>query len=322
MTDDRNDFLEDDLNEDDDSTVAVAFDGSDIGFDLAREQEGAFLTVIAGNRVGEMVRVDKETPMTVGRGQDTTLRINDAGASKEHCRFTMDEEGKVFAADLKSTNGTRVNGEPIEKVELNDGDKIHIGSSTILKFAFADSLDESFQQRMYEAALRDPLTGLYNRRHLTGQLETEFSYAWRHGLPLSFVMVDLDHFKQVNDTYGHLTGDAVLRGFGQRLAGAVRREDFAARYGGEEFAILCRQTNVELAMGVAERLRRMIEQASLVPEQPEVRVTISLGVSGIPHPEIGSAIDLINTADRALYEAKRSGRNQVCLFNERPGGKG
>jgi diguanylate cyclase (GGDEF)-like protein len=298
--------------DDDEGTVAVSPDMA-LSLDLGAPTSDAYLTVIAGSRVGEMVKL-VAGDLTIGRGLTAGFRINDPGASKEHVRVTLSEDGTVRAIDLGSRNGTRVNGEPISEVALADGDKLQVGAATIFRFAHADAIDESFQQQMYEAAQRDTLTGLFNRRLLTERLEMEYSYALRNRTPLSFVMIDIDHFKRINDTHGHPIGDVVLRCVGQRLLSAVRREDFPARYGGEEFAILCRQTDVAVAKAVAERIRGMLECSSVVPEMPGLRVTLSAGVAGIPDSGIASALGLIEAADKALYAAKGAGRNRVCAF--------
>ena len=142
------------------------------------------------------------------------------------------------------------------------------------------------------------------------QLDAEFAYSLRHRAPLSFILADLDHFKQLNDTRGHLTGDEVLRGVGDHLKGTVRREDFAARYGGEEFAIVCRGTTAEVAVTVAERIRTLIQSSQLVADQPAIKVTISAGVATFPE-DAAEAAALIECADQALYEAKEGGRNRV-----------
>src|SRR5581483_6850222 len=149
--------------------------------------------------------------------------------------------GEVTIEDLKSANGTVVNGEPVgATAALKDGDKIRLGSTTILKFTYHDHLDESFQQQMYDAALRDALTKAFNKKYFLDRLETELAYAKRHAAHLSLLMIDIDHFKQVNDTYGHLAGDFVLSRIARIALGTVRTEDVFARYGGEEFGVICR----------------------------------------------------------------------------------
>lgn len=292
----------------DDETCAIDFSGGE----LAGGETQAYLTVLSGSRLGEMVQVSDQ--MTIGRADDADLQVRDDGVSRLHARLSVGADGSVEIADLGSRNGTHVNGKRVERATLADGDKILIGSLTILKFAFADKAEESFQQQMYNSALRDPLTGLYNRRFLENQIEAEFSYAVRHQTSLSVVLLDIDHFKSVNDTYGHPVGDRVLVGLASLLKGAIRTEDLAARFGGEEFVLVCRGIPATVARNVIDRIRRTVERSSLVPDEPARRVTISAGVASVPDPRIASATALVDSADQALYRAKHEGRNRVVVF--------
>jgi diguanylate cyclase (GGDEF)-like protein len=273
----------------------------------------AHLIVIFGTHVGEMIKIGER--LVIGRGSQADFRVDDSGVSKAHLCIFKREDGSVAVRDLGSRNGTCVNNQPITaETILQDGDKIHFGSTTVLKFSLADTLEKTFQQRMYEAALIDPLTGLRNRRHFMEHLETEFSFAARHRSPLSLVMFDIDRFKDLNDAHGHLVGDEVLRSIAGQLMRATRKEDLAARYGGEELALICRQAPVERAFALAERIRRTIETARLLESQPHRSVTVSAGVAGVPHPKIDDPQALIRAADEALYAAKHAGRNCVRRF--------
>jgi two-component system cell cycle response regulator len=211
---------------------------------------------------------------------------------------------------LNSVNGTLVNGEAIDRYPLRDSDKIQVGEKTILKFAHSDALEEGFHQAMYEAAVRDGLTGTYNKRHFLERLVTEFAFAQRHGMALSLLMVDVDHFKKINDGLGHPAGDQVLITLAQLLTAAIRTEDLLARYGGEEFAILCRGTAIGQASILAQRLRASVESHLFEYRDERISVTISVGV-GACLKATANAQQLIVDADAALYEAKRSGRNRV-----------
>jgi diguanylate cyclase (GGDEF)-like protein len=240
------------------------------------------------------------------------LRLNDDGISRRHCRV-LSIGGRVIIEDLGSANGTLVNGEMIQHQELKEGDKIRLGANTMLKFTYQDKLDETFQQQMYDAALRDGLTKCYNKKFFSDRLETEFAYAKRHKTMLSLVMFDVDHFKRVNDNYGHLAGDAVLVQLARITQSMLRTEDVAARYGGEEFAIICRGIPLLNAGVVGERMRCAVEQHNFDYEGKRLPVTISVGVAALPEAQVNSPAELVGEADEALYEAKRSGRNRVCL---------
>lgn len=273
----------------------------------------AYVTVLTGSNKGEMHRVeDGET--FIGRGQSATIRLNDDGISRRHARL-LQQDNAVILEDLKSSNGTTVNGNPVtdSPCRLQDGDKIRLGSTTVLKFTYNDQIDESFQQQMYDAALRDGLTKAYNRTYFLDRLATEIAYARRHAASLSLLMFDVDHFKRINDNYGHLAGDYVLAKLGKISLATVRVEDIFARYGGEEFAVLCRGVNLASAGTLGERLRQIVEQTSFDNDGVRMPVTISVGVAAYPELQLETANQLIASADEALYEAKRTGRNRVLL---------
>jgi two-component system cell cycle response regulator len=163
----------------------------------------------------------------------------------------------------------------------------------------------------------DELTGLYNRRSLFQALETERSRSVRYRRPLSVAMIDLDHFKRINEEYGHTGGDDVLREFGVRLIEWLRTMDIACRYGGEEFCAILPETSLEGALVAAQRIRRLVEAQPFTIGTAQARLTVSVGVSGWI-PSADEAPDLLNEADIALLEAKRSGRNRICAFPQKP----
>jgi two-component system, cell cycle response regulator len=276
---------------------------------VAKARPQPHLIVLAGESVGRTYRL--ELPETfIGRSDDAPVRVRDEGVSRRHAKVVR-VGAEVWIEDLKSANGTRVNAEPITRHRLHDGDKIHIGEKTILKFADSDALEENFHQAMYEAAVRDGLTRAYNKRHFLERLASESAYARRHQSALSLLMLDVDHFKKVNDTHGHPAGDYVLSTLGQVILTTVRVEDLVARYGGEEFAVLCRGTALPNAMSLAERLRRSVETHAFTFGGQRIPVTISVGVSECS-ATAPNAQELISEADGALYEAKRGGRNRVA----------
>lgn len=294
-----------------DATRITKLSGLENELRQRKQQVHAYLVVLAGSNVGEMHRVEGPE-IVVGRATSATLRLNDDGISRRHCRI-LQLGGRVVIEDLQSANGTLVNGEMVHHHELKDGDKIRLGANTLLKFAYQDKLDERFQQEMYDAALRDGLTRVYNKKFFLDRLETEFAYAKRHQAMLSLVMFDVDHFKKVNDSYGHLAGDAVLVRLAGITQGMVRTEDILARYGGEEFAVICR--GIPLLNGgiLGERLRTAVEQSTFEFQERRLPVTISVGVAALPEAPAATLQELIAHADGALYEAKRSGRNRVCI---------
>jgi diguanylate cyclase (GGDEF)-like protein len=270
----------------------------------------ARLIVLAGGNVGEMYEIDPQ--LVLGRGREADVRLQGDGISRKHARVHLEGEGVAFE-DLGSTNGSFINGERVMRHELNEGDKLQIGTSVILKFTYHDELDEDFQRQMFESASRDALTQVYNKRFFVEQLESEYAYSVRHGTELSLLMFDIDHFKQINDTYGHLAGDYVLSELTQLVTPAIRIEDTFARYGGEEFVLLSRNSP-ESAAVVGERLRRTIEEHTFTHEGKVLRVTVSLGISCMPNVNITVPEEFVAAADKALYEAKRTGRNRLVCW--------
>jgi two-component system cell cycle response regulator len=255
----------------------------------------------------------RESEIIIGRARTSTIRLDDDGVSRSHAKVICAGD-EVLIEDLASANGTFVNEEPVvTRRHLADGDKITLGSITILKFTYSDDLDETFQRRMYEAALRDGMTAAYNKRYFLERLAKELAYARRHATPLSLLMMDIDHFKTVNDTFGHPAGDAVLMKLAKVALDTLRTEDVFARFGGEEFAVICRGVDVANATIVAERLRVLVAAMRTTENGQEIAVTLSLGVAGYPELDIEKPDQLIAAADAALYEAKRAGRNRVAV---------
>ncbi len=269
----------------------------------------AYLIVLAGSSVGEMHKLTSDRTL-LGRSSQAQVRILEEGISRGHAEIVPRGDMLVLR-DLGSTNGTYCNGDRVTEHVLRDGDKIQIGSTTILKFTFHDSLDENFQRQMFEAALRDGLTKAFNRKYFVERLEAEFAYSSRHQTMLSLVLFDIDHFKQVNDKYGHPAGDYALVGLAQIIAAAIRQEDIFARYGGEEFAVLCRGVDLEGARAFGERIRVAVEAKVFHYEKTPIILTISVGVASFS-PATDSPTEMIRLADEALYEAKHTGRNRVC----------
>ena len=295
--------MDDDL---DDSTVIGG--KPEEAEDLRKDRP--YLIVIAGAQVGEMIPV--KATMVLGRGENADVRLIEDKMSRNHCRFVIEDDG-TYVEDLSSSNGTYVNGDRVSRRLLSDGDKIQIGQTTILKFTYHDKVEERFQQQMYDSALRDGLTKVFNKRYFEDRLRTEFAFARRHTSTLSLIMFDIDHFKKINDTRGHLAGDRVLAVVAQHVAKLVRAEDILARYGGEEFAVVCRQTAARDAETLAERIRGSLERLSIGVEGDRINVTVSLGVATIPHPDIVDAVTFVRLTDEALYAAKRAGRNRVVV---------
>jgi diguanylate cyclase (GGDEF)-like protein len=277
---------------------------------IGARRDRAHLLVLAGESLGQMFRIE-QSETSIGRAADAAIHLPDDGVSRRHARIVQ-RDGELCIEDLDSANGTLLNDHRIGSAVLRDGDKIQVGSTTILKFTYADELEEKFQQSMHRAALYDGLTKACNKRHFLHRLQIEVSYAKRHGTPLSLLMLDVDHFKQVNDRHGHLVGDHVLATLAQIVRGTLRAEDLLARYGGEEFAVLCRGAIIDNALALAQRLRVKVENLVFESHGQRFSVTISVGVASW-FDQRDSTTQLISDADAALYEAKAGGRNRVMV---------
>jgi diguanylate cyclase (GGDEF)-like protein len=277
----------------------------------AAKRDKPYLIVLAGSAMGVMYHIEREATI-IGRGEKADLRIIDDGISREHTRVVRKGD-KILVEDMGSTNGTFCNGIRLASQVLAEGDKIMIGTGTILKFTYHDEMDEVFQQHLTESALRDPLTKIYNRKFFLDRVQNEFVYADRHHLPLALLFLDIDRFKNINDTHGHPVGDEVLKDLAALMAKSLRSEDVLARYGGEEFAVICRGLELARAQSLAERIRKGIEEHKFEARERIIPVTVSIGVAAFPDARVRSAGDLIVVADETMYEAKRSGRNRVCV---------
>ena len=280
----------------------------DLNRPTPKDRDRAYLIVLAGSSVGEMYKITSESTV-IGRGQQADIQVIDEGISRRHAEIVHEGE-QIVIRDLGSTNGTYCNGDRIGEHRLSDGDKIQVGSTTILKFTFHDSLDETFQRQMYESALRDGLTKIFNKKYFLDRLDSEFAYAIRHHTPLSLVMFDIDHFKKINDSHGHLAGDYALSTLAKVVSDTIRQEDVFARYGGEEFAVICRGIDLGGALAFGERIRRCVDGQSFVYNAIDIKVTVSVGVAAVAET-MKEPQELIGTADDALYQAKRLGRNRV-----------
>jgi diguanylate cyclase (GGDEF)-like protein len=273
-------------------------------------RDRATLTLVSGPNAGAIFTL-VPADNVVGRVKECAIRIDDPGISRRHARLFRQGPGSYVVEDLGSRNGTFVRGERIASHTLAEGDRISFGPSVEVRFGFADEAEESRLRQLYESSVQDALTKAFNRKHFAERLTGEMAYARRHRAPLSLLLFDLDHFKRVNDTMGHLGGDHVLCTVATLVRKTLRTEDVFARYGGEEFAIIARGIDVEKALLFAERVRTTVEQARIEYNRTPLKVTISLGVASLACcPENVGVDGLVGKADERLYAAKHGGRNR------------
>jgi len=275
---------------------------------------------------GELLAVPiplERAQVTVGRALDADIRVNDSRASRLHARIITepDENGVVRyrLKDLDSTNGTILNGKAIDQALLQDGDKFEIGDQ-LIRFEMLDEIDREFQQQIHRLLVHDELTGLLTSKSFFSELRREAARAVSESMPFCVLMMDIDHFKEVNDTYGHLVGSETLEENGAVIKQSLRAGDVGARFGGEEFAAFLLDADYAQGLVAAERVRSAIEKHDFSAvrrgsrEQPRThKITISVGVASFPD-DGRDPIQLVELADSALYRAKRSGRNCVCAY--------
>jgi diguanylate cyclase (GGDEF)-like protein len=277
------------------------------------QTNAAYLIVISARSpalIGRMIKLEKGE-LVMGRSPDLTMQVEDDGISRRHCKIAQAQNGHFQLVDLGSTNGTYLNGIKVNVATLQDGDKIQIGANTVVKFSIQDALEEQYQRSIYESATRDGLTRIFNKKYFIDTLRKEFAYCLRHRVPLSLVMFDIDHFKKINDTYGHPAGDFVLQRVAMKVGETVRQEDLFARYGGEEFALMLRESAADASIRCAERCRRAVDGSEFNFNGTPIKVSISLGVATLFDSDYAQPEDLIAAADKYLYRAKRGGRNRV-----------
>ncbi len=279
------------------------------------DRQRPVLMVMDGENIKARHTID-QTEMVVGRDMTCDIVLGDTKSSRRHARLTYQNldtpaaPPRIILRDLNSTNGVFVNGQKISEVELKDRDKIIIGTSEI-KFCLRDESTLRAEQRLIELATTDALTTLRNRAVFDLEIQREWDRARRYERHLSLVMLDVDYFKHFNDTYGHQTGDQVLRDMGALIARNSRLSDISCRYGGEEIAIILPETSMERALIQAERIRSSVAAQSFGSAENPLKVTVSVGVAA-SRSSMEQAEDLIRAADEALYRAKQAGRNQVC----------
>lgn len=267
------------------------------------------LVHVQGTELGRVRQLTQDVTL-IGRSTDADLWLGDDGVSRKHARLVKVDDAFTLE-DLNSANGTFVQGERITKKTLVDGDQIQLGPTAIFRYSVTDEDQKALLEQLYSTSVTDALTGARNREYLDSLLVTELSYADRHDHDLSFVLFDLDHFKSVNDTYGHQAGDSVLVKVADAVRSQLRAEDSLCRYGGEEFCIVLRNIDLAGAHAMGERVRLVIENLAIQHEALTLKVTTSVGCASRRELSDVSPSSLISLADGRLYKAKQAGRNRV-----------
>ncbi len=293
---------------DEKTITSIPHDSSAPGF------SNACVVQIYGGNLGKRYPISSE--VTVGRGESNTVVVDMPNVSRNHARFFL-EGGICYVIDLGSTNGTYVNDtEAVTEHALANGDLVAIGGA-VFKFIAGGNIEALYHEEIYRLTILDGLTGVHNKRYFFEFIERELARAIRYNRPLSLAMIDLDHFKILNDTFGHLAGDHVLKKVAHLMDGKTRREELLARYGGEEFVIVLPETDGTGAETFCQRMCQAVEDHHFEFDGQDIKLTISIGVATIdptlPQTDI-SHVEFIRIADEALYQAKQEGRNRV-VFN-------
>ena len=281
------------------------------------------LVFLSGELIAVPIPLEREQ-VILGRALEADVRVNDAKVSRRHATINSvinQATGRTeyILKDLGSRNGISVNGARVDEAVLTHGDKLTIGEH-ILRFELLDEIDREYQRQIHRLITHDDLTGLLSSRSFFSELKREAGRAKSEGRQFCVLVMDVDHFKKVNDTYGHLTGSRTLEEIGQCIISIMRSGDAASRFGGEEFSAFLLDADLAQGLVAAERVRAVIEKAefSVVRQGKALEnhhVTISIGVANFPH-DSSDPIELVEMADSALYRAKREGRNRVRAYRE------
>lgn len=279
----------------------------------ARKSE-ACLVIVLGKPLGKRFALKSET-MVIGRDSECEIVVHDNSLSRAHAQVVKRENGQFYIKDLNSTNGTYLNDQKLTPgivVGVKNGDLLKMGN-VIFKFIGKGKIDNVFHKDILNLASRDDLTGTLNRASLMSTLEEGFQKARTTKRPLSVIILDLDQFKSINDTFGHAAGDFVLKETVKVAQSVIRGDDSIGRFGGDEFMVALWDSSLATAGMVAERIRSKIEKHSFIYEGKRIPVTVSLGVSSLDD-SIESISKLFERADGAQYSAKKNGGNQVSVY--------
>lgn len=275
----------------------------------ARTGRPACLVVIVGTKMGQQIHLDRT--LTFGRDPACGVHLDSDMISRRHAKVEA-FNGVYQLDDLGSTNGSFVNDIKVTTTRLKDGDRVGLGK-VLMKFLDSDNIEAEYHKEIYNLMTIDGLTGVSNKRHFNDSLASEFSRPASNATPMSVLVFDVDHFKQVNDTRGHAAGDAVLRQLARTARAAIPSQYLLGRVGGEEFAVVLPGVDVTTSLTLAEHLRAAVANQQFQFEQQLIPITISVGSATRAVGAQEGPLDLFKRADQALYRAKSSGRNRVCI---------
>ncbi|MFQ5994135.1 MAG: diguanylate cyclase domain-containing protein [Acidiferrobacterales bacterium] len=290
--------------------ITISEDAVTTRFPSVVSEKKPCLTVLYGGSVGTVHTLSAESAISIGRADDAGVRIEDQRVSRRHAEVMIDSNGTVVLADLGSSNRTYVNGTPIEKQELRDGDRIQIGYSCIIKFSYQDELELTIQEELADG-MRNPHTKIYTEAYLIDRLGSEFAHAQRHDEELGLLIFEIDHLQRIISDNGKVAGDHLLQEVARATRQILRDQDVFAHYEEERFAVLARDIGDEGAVVLAQRIRRTLQKHCFFFEQTQIPVTVSIGIATYSD-KIKKPAKLIKAAVKGLTKAKKKG-GQNCI---------
>jgi diguanylate cyclase (GGDEF)-like protein len=270
----------------------------------------ASLTVVSGPAAGRVFPLDQKE-VVIGRSPAAQIQIDDTAVSRGHARIVREGPGEYFVEDLASKNGTFLDGHPVQRARLFAGDRVHVGPHTALRFGLVGADEVALQRRLYASSTWDSLTGALTRAALFSILRTKIEHARETDKQLCLLMIDIDHFKRINDSFGHKAGDQVLRVMVERTRKLLPNEASLGRIGGEEFVVVLSDCHRGRAVALAERLRARLAALSIEVGNGSLSITVSIGVASLWEVPSRKPDDVLDLADRRLFAAKVAGRNRV-----------
>ncbi|HFE47285.1 MAG TPA: diguanylate cyclase [Nannocystis exedens] len=273
----------------------------------------AYVVVLAGDRMGEMFALGSGAS-TIGRGPTADIRINDEGISRTHSTVVHSDD-VYYLMDAGSTNGTFANGEPVDRYPLHEGDRIQLGATSVLKFTYRDDTEEDLQRQLFESALRDRQTGLFNRGYFLNRLESDVTVALRQGKALSLVLFSVDSFDEILDRLGATDAEILLRELARRVQAITREDDVLARYGHDVMGLTCRWVEAMRGSRAALRIRDAVAGEPFIVNGERVSISLSLGIVDLGMLLEATADGLIVAAEAAVRQAQRQGRGGLAIFD-------
>src|SRR5512137_608082 len=273
-----------------------------------------YLLMVSGPQLGEIFALEAGREIVLGRDAACDIRLQDTGVSRRHASVLGGPKGARLR-DLGSTNGIFVEGLKVADCTLEDGQRIQMGMHSALKYCLCDDLEIAYQRRMAESALLDPETGLFNRRHFDDRLGAELDTSQRYARPMSLLVLEVDGFRRLTETFGRATGDQALELVARLVKPAMRREDVLARLSAETFGVVSRETPLSAGRALGERIRKSADQGKLSVRGGDLAVSVSVGVIGID--TIGTyapgrtELEVLSLAGSALLRAQEAGGNRV-----------